>query len=285
MTASKSRDQLATLKRGLASAYPVGWLGKLARDCNSDVGLAVATLRFPKGRVAVLLAAIAGLSWIDNTLGSEVPIYRAVYEVERNGKSIGTSEWTVTHDPERGLYRFNSSFKVKGMLRLLSPKPVVEQSDFIYENGEIVPLEFWYQDGSRRGEDNLHTRFDWVRGLAFTTSDGRSTELQLQPGILDRGSIHVAFMLDMLSSAGPGGYAVADGDSVKLYAYSLDGTQVLNTALGSIETQAFTRQRQGSSRGLLLWVAPQLSFLPVRMEQQKNGRTEMVFILQSVEGL
>ncbi len=29
----------------------------------------------------------------------------------------------------------------------------------------------------------------------------------------------------------------------------------------------------------------QLSFLPVRMEQQKNGRTEMVFILKSVEGL
>ncbi|TDJ14092.1 MAG: DUF3108 domain-containing protein [Gammaproteobacteria bacterium] len=171
------------------------------------------------------------------------------------------------------------------MLRLLSPKPVVERSDFIYESGEIVPLEFWYQDGSRRGEDNLHTRFDWERGLAFTTGDGRSTELQLQPGILDRGSIHMAFMLDMLSSAGPGGYAIADGDSVKLYAYSLNGTQVLNTALGSIETQAFTRRRQGSSRGLLLWVAPQLSFLPVRMEQQKNGQTEMAFILQSVEGL
>ncbi|MCZ6585174.1 MAG: hypothetical protein O6930_04070 [Gammaproteobacteria bacterium] len=28
-----------------------------------------------------------------------------------------------------------------------------------------------------------------------------------------------------------------------------------------------------------------VTFLPVRMEQQKNGRTEMVFILKSVEGL
>ncbi len=83
----------------------------------------------------------------------------------------------------------------------------------------------------------------------------------------------------------PGGYAIADGDSVKLYAYSLNGTQVLNTVLGSIKDQAFTRQRQGSSRGLLLSVPQQLSFLPVRMKQQKNGRTEMVFILKSVEGL
>lgn len=243
------------------------------------------TLRFPKGRVAVLLVAIASLSWINTTLASELPIYRAVYEIERNGKSSGTSVWTITHDPERGIYSFNSSLKVKGMLRLLMPKPVVERSDFIYENGEIVPLEFWYQDGTRKGDDNLHIRFDWERGLAFTTGDGRTIELQLQPGILDQGSMQVAAMLDMLSSAGPGGYAIADGDSVKLYEYSPNGTQVLSTALGSIETQAFTRQRQGSSRRWLLWVAPQLSFLPVRMEQQKNGRTAMVFILQSVEGL
>ncbi len=273
------------MKRDLAPANPAVWLGKLARDRNNDGGLAVTTLRFPKGRVAVLLAAIASLSWIDTTLGSEIPLYRAVYEIERNGKSSGTSEWTVTHDPERGIYRFNSSLKVKGLLRLLMPKPVVERSDFIYENGKIVPLESWYQDGTRKGEDNLHIRFDWERGLAFTTGDARTIELQLQPGILDQGSMQVAAMLDMLSSAGPGGYAIADGDSVKLYEYSPNGTQVLSTALGSIETQVFTRQRQGSSRRWLLWVAPQLSFLPVRMEQQKNGRTEMVFILQSVEGL
>lgn len=285
MDASRSRNELATEKRGLAPANPAVWLGMLARDPDKDGDLAVTALRFPKGRVVVLLAAIASLSWIDTTLGSEFPLYRAVYEVERNGKSGGTSEWTVTHDPERGTYRFTSSLKVKGLLRLLMPRPVVERSDFVYENGEIVPLESWYQDGTRKGEDNLHIRFDWERGLAFTTGDGRTIELQLQPGILDQGSMQVAFMLDMLSSTGPGGYAIADGASVKLYEYSPNGTQVLSTALGSIETQAFTRQRQGSSRRWLLWVAPQLSFLPVHMEQQKNGRTEMVFILQSVEGL
>ncbi len=149
--------------------------------------------------------------------------------------------------------------------------PVYPGGQFTGENGSGILIgESWDLDAALSGR---------------TPGDGRTIELQLQPGILDQGSMQVAAMLDMLSSAGPGGYAIADGDSVKLYEYSPNGTQVLSTALGSIETQAFTRQRQGSSRGLLLWVAPRLSFLPVRMEQQKNGRTEMVFILKSVEGL
>ena len=78
MDTSRSRNELATEKRGLAPANPAVWLGKLARDPNNDGGLAVTTLRFPESRVVVLLAAIASLSWIDTTLGSEIPIYRAV---------------------------------------------------------------------------------------------------------------------------------------------------------------------------------------------------------------
>ncbi len=68
MDASRSLNELAPEKRGMASATPAVWLGKLARDPDNDGGLAVTALRFPKGRVVVLLAAIASLSWIDTTL-------------------------------------------------------------------------------------------------------------------------------------------------------------------------------------------------------------------------
>ena len=143
-------------------------------------------------RLAVVLAAtVTSLGWAAES-EPELPTYRAVYRVEHNGKFSGSSEWTVTHDSEQGLYDFTSSLKVKGILRLVLPKPVVERSEFRYQNGQILPLEFWYQDGSRKGEDNLHLKFDWERGLVVINGEGRHTELELSAGILDRGSMQVA---------------------------------------------------------------------------------------------
>lgn len=236
-------------------------------------------------RLAVLLTAtVTSLGWAAES-ESELPTYRAVYQVERNEKSRGTLEWTVTHDPAQDLYQFTSSLNVKGILRLALPNPVVERSVFRYQDGQIVPLEFWYEDGSRSGKDNLHLKFDWERSLVLADFEGRHTELELSAGIFDRGSIQVAAMLAMASPDGPGHYTLADGESFKVYDYARNGSTVQATPFGPADTQAYIRQRPGSSRRLLLWVAPELAFLPVRMEQQKNGQTDTVFILESVEGL
>lgn len=214
-----------------------------------------------------------------------MPTYRPVYRVERNGKTIGTSEWIVTQDSEQDLYGFTSSLKLKGILRLVLHNPVVERSEFRYINGQVVPLEFWYQDGSREGKNNLHLKFDWERGLVVADAERQRAELDLAAGILDRGSMQVAAMLAMASPDGPGNYTLADGESFKAYHYTPNGSAVQATPFGPTKTQAYIRQRPGSSRRLLLWAAPELAFLPVRMEQQKNGLTDTVFILESVEGL
>lgn len=219
------------------------------------------------------------------TDAAEPTTYTARYTVEYKGKRVGTSEFSVSRDPAQGLYRFTSNVRTKGLLKLISPRPVVERSNFVYEQGRIQPVEFWYEDGTRKGEDNVHVLFDWERRVATATGEGGSTEVALESGVLDRGSMQVAMMGDLASGNTPGPYVLIDGGTLRTYEYTGNGNAMLDTPIGQLQTRRVIQQRAGSSRRTIIWAAPKLRYLPVRMEQQRDGETRTVFTLESVEGL
>lgn len=214
-----------------------------------------------------------------------IPTYRATYEVTYKGRNVGSSEFAVSHDESTGRYTFRSSTRVKGLLRLLAPKPAVEHSEFIVADGEIRPIEFWYEDGTRKGEGNYHTVFDWANATATVDVEGGSREIVLTPGALDRGSLQVALMRDMISGSKIGPYVMADESSLTTYELSAPEADQVETGLGSLAVERYERRREGSSRATVLSVAPALRYLPVRIEQLKNDESNTIFVLDAVEGL
>ncbi len=107
--------------------------------------------------LTVLLVA-AGEGADAQAADAGITTYRAVYDVEYKGKSLGTAEFSVSYDAKREIYRFESTAHAKGFLKLVRPNPVIERSEFRVADGAIRPLEFWYEDGSRYGEDNAAHR-------------------------------------------------------------------------------------------------------------------------------
>ncbi|HSG66146.1 MAG TPA: hypothetical protein VLD39_14140, partial [Gammaproteobacteria bacterium] len=69
------------------------------------------------------------------------------------------------------------------------------------------------------------------------------------------------------------------------YEYIDNGTATMVTDAGSFAPRVLSQQREGSSRANWLWVAPELHFLPVRIEQRRNGEVQTAFILTRVTGL
>jgi hypothetical protein len=214
-----------------------------------------------------------------------IPTYSAVYQVEYKGKDLGTSEFQVTYDAASDTYEFTSRTMAKGLLKLASPNPVIERSHFRVVEGRIRPIEFWYEDGSRKGEDNRHVEFDWERRVAIVSGEGARREVALDDRSLDRGSMQVALMRDMMVLQHPGDYRLAGEDEGQGYVFTSNGTETTATGIGAIQTLSFTQQREGSSRSTWLWFAPSLSFLPVRIEQRKEGETQTAFKLASLKGL
>lgn len=214
----------------------------------------------------------------------DIALYSAVYTLEHKGRDRGESVFTVEHDIARDVYTFRSSTEVKGMvLRLVAPNAIVEHSEFELEAGRIRPLAFSYEDGSRSGDDNYAASFEWqANRVTLTGEDGR-IELPIEGRVLDRGSMQVALSRDVAAGRDPGPYVLADEDSLKTYRYADEGAHEIDTALGRFTARRFRQQRDGSSRYTVLWLVPELEYLPARIEQYRDGEVDTALVIESLE--
>jgi hypothetical protein len=216
----------------------------------------------------------------------DVQTYTATYNAEAKGKEIGVATFSVRYIPERMVYEFKSETITKGMVvKLAIPNPVVQRSEFRVTATGLEPLEFWYEDGSRKGDGNVHIVFDWQRKVATTSSKHGRKEFAIQPGAVDDGTLQVALMRDLATTGKPGHYLRTDEDSITEYVYQDQGDAQTATGMGKLKTHAYNQQRQGASRVNWIWVLPDMKFLPARIEQRKDGEVNSAFTLKSVSGI
>ncbi len=102
---------------------------------------------------------------------------------------------------------------------------------------------------------------------------------------VDAGSLHVALMQDLILNGKPGQYRIADSEQAKAYGFDDNGEAQIDTGLGKLATHCYIQHREGSSRKTYLWVAPQLDYLPARIETRKDDEVQTALTLMSVEGI
>lgn len=210
--------------------------------------------------------------------------YTAQYEVRYKGRRVARAEFTVTRLAENR-YEFRSTTQARGIWRVLSPQAALEISEFETRAGLIAPVRFEYQDGSKKGEDNFSIEFDATSGeIHIDDQEGRQT-LALEEGLLDRGSLQVALMRDAAACEVPGPYRYVDDDGERMYRYEQLDDRTAETGIGDLDTVRFSQQSEGSSRTTVLWLAAELAYLPVRLEQIRNGEVQTVFTLEDVAGI
>ena len=233
---------------------------------------------------ATLLGAAARVP--ADTAVPPVPTYTATYEAEYKGKNLGSSEFKVTRDPAKNTYEFTSTTIAKGILgKLAAPNPTVQRSIFTVVDGKVRPSEYWYKDGTRKADGDKHIQFDWDRHVATVSDKNGRREVSLDDISLDDGSLYAALMQDLIVNGKPGQYRIADGDQAKTYGFEDKGEAQTETGLGKLATHCYLQHREGSSRTTYLWVAPQLDYLPVRIESRKDDEVQTALTLMSVEGI
>lgn len=214
-----------------------------------------------------------------------VPTYEARYEVEYKGRRVGESVQRVQPGGAPETYRFESITSPRGLARLLRRRPIVERSTFEAHAGTVRPLEFRLDDGTRKGDDSVAVEFDWSAATADVETSDADTELPIEPDVHDRATLQVALMMELAAGREPDRHLLIDDDSVKTYEYEIDGTETLDTPAGTLETLRVTQRRDGSSRRTIIWTAPDLRYLPVKIEQRRDEEALTTLTLTSVEGL
>lgn len=230
----------------------------------------------------------AGLSSIALTARAQtngITPYRATYTLLEGSKRVGQSVFTLKFDAASQQYTFESQSRFRGLLRLAAPRPVIERSKFVITDGRVRPIAFTYEDGTRRGRRNIALSFDWRSHTMSIEQDEDVNTVPIEPATLDRGSVRVALMRDVARGSVMGTHVLADPDVVRAYDYVIESTESIVSALGEVTTQRIRQERDGSSRHTLIWMAPSMNFITLRMEQHRDDRDTIAFVIESIEWL
>jgi hypothetical protein len=234
------------------------------------------TSRFARALGAALLLTGAARAAADPALA---PV-TAVYDVLHGTHRIGVATF-VLRAGEGDAYVFESRTEAKGIARLVAGT-ITETSEFTLEDSGPRPLRFSARES--RGHSSQSVSFDWAAGVAHSERDGERADIRLQPRVLDHSLIEIALMSDLRGGRQLAPYHIVEKNGLRTYAYESAGDETVQVPAGSYETVVVRQRREGSSRELYFWCAPQLGYLPVKLEQRKEGDALLTMVLESVQG-
>ena len=217
--------------------------------------------------------------------GAAPASFEASYRIEHRGMHVADARFVLAPAERPNEYSFRSETRPRGLASLVRRGRPTEASLFRIEGESVVPLSYELRDGTRKGEDNIAVEFDWGDLQATSSYRGDTVQLPLDEPVLTRLALQVQVMEELAAGRQPSSYLLVHRNELKRYDYEALGSETLKTKIGALETERYIQQRQGSSRRILLWLAPELGYMPVRMEQQRKGKTRTVFSVLEVSGL
>jgi hypothetical protein len=229
--------------------------------------------------------AVLGLALWGSGAAAAAPLpdrFTATFAVEAIGVALGETRWDLSPEPG-GRFRLTSVTQPTGAAALVLDSSRREESLWEYADGRPRPLHYAFErTGTKARSDRI--AFDWSRGVATSTSRGRSWSLPLAPGTLDGLVYILALMQDLAAGREVLSYTFAERGKVKTYRLGRDGPEVVATAVGRLETLRLSRTDERGRR-TVLWCAPALGYLPVQIEHTEEDGKPITLRLKAVEGI
>ncbi len=209
--------------------------------------------------------------------------YRAVIDFKR-GMIRAEMQEQLTASGED--YVYDSVARGKGFAAIARSRPAEQHSRFrIDERGDVVPLHFSVDDGTRKGEKSTTIVYDWAAGKASVTTSEGVVELPLEKGTLDVYTVGLQFQLDLQRGGADARYRVIDGDRLREYVYTMEGEDTVEVPLGVYAAHRYRLEREARGSILHFWHVPSLDYLSVRTEESKGGRSRYTMEMRSLSGV
>lgn len=207
--------------------------------------------------------------------GRTAPVspFHGEYEVWRNGSKIGMAVMELSALDD-GRWHFNYAVHGTNGLAAIAAADVNEDSEFRWAAGRPELLRYDYKQSiafSKKHRSLVRS----ADGLRIAADDGKKqAEIESEPGVIDRNVLVLALAADMSGGAGEFRYRVADKRAISDQEYSRDGRETVSVPAGRYDAERMKRIRKNADRTTTSWLAPELGYLPVRMEQREpEGET------------
>ncbi|MEM7081483.1 MAG: DUF3108 domain-containing protein [Pseudomonadota bacterium] len=180
-------------------------------------------------------------------------------------------------------YRGTSRIKPRGLARFATRGEIVNQSIFQLSDQGVQPLAFTGSDMISKRKKQASLNFDWdalrVTGQAAQKKSGKRIETvidtEAETDMHDAISLQYALMHDLHNDALKAHYTLLDGSDIKRINITRLEPAALRVPYGEFDVVPVQHQVEGSSRITTFWLAEELGYLPIKIEQTRKGKRLM----------
>ena len=212
--------------------------------------------------------------------------FTATYALHYDDLRIGVMERKFTRNGD-GSGIFESNGKLTGLAALFRKDKITESSRWEINDGRLRPVEYKYVRTGGNKEKKEHHRFNWQKNKVISITNDGKKEQSIVPGILDKQLYQLA-MMEIKEPEKGLTYDLIDGTTLKTYQFEFQGEEDLSTPMGKLKALKFHRQKpenDTSKRDTVLWCAPSLHYLPVRVDVTNHKGHLTSIIIKDVAGL
>ena len=214
---------------------------------------------------------------------SEIKPFTAHYTVSKGSLPIGEMTRSLRVESD-GVYVYESVTEPSGLLGLLVKQKVIERSAAKLLNSSLRVEQYSYEkSGGNKPPKKVQLVFDWQERKVKDTVDGETRPMPATQGLTDILLYQLVLMMDLKEGKKPLEYPIADKHKFKTYRFDIAGEETLDTPLGKLKTVKVQRVPGADGKTTLIWCAPSLDYLPVRIEQDEKDDGTFSMTIKSVE--
>lgn len=212
-------------------------------------------------KAIVALIVLMSLSLSSTIALADTPLtpFEATYDTRALGMSMSLSRKLELEGDTYTLSSFG-----KNMLLTLS-----ERSSFTIEDGQVRGQQFKSESKALKTQRRA-VNFDQPGGVIDSMKQGKWTQHDWQPGLLDRFSQQQQIRLTLLEAETPPEqltFTVVDGPKVSEKIWQRVAAEPIDTPLGRLEVVSYREVHDNpKKRASRIWLAPKLQYLMVKTE-------------------
>ncbi len=208
------------------------------------------------------------------------------YSVTRAGIKIAETSFKLTLLQD-GSYLYESHGAPAGVLAWLPVVRANERSHWRLKDGRIRSLSYDYTLHGGGNKNDMSVKFDWPRQKVSIKRKGKLRELDLPEGTVDRFVVQLAVMMDLQQKRKLMEYKFIDRKRLHTYKFRIRGREKVETTLGTFDTVRIESLpgRPNEKRRTIFWSAPELNYMPVKVQQSKRGGATYTMVLEDLQGV
>lgn len=224
----------------------------------------------------VFQALVLCCSFAEANADQELTPYVAEYKVKISVLSGKLA--TELRRTESG-YSAVSTIRPAGIANVFMNGLIEESSWFSVSSSGVVPERYSSVDTITKDQKAMDFRFDWRKNQVAGTIGDQNYVIPLDGRVHDRVSIQFELMLKLMNASPADRYVMLNEEELRPIVVSNIGRKRVKVPFGSFDVVGIQHRTEDSSRLTTLWCAEELGFLPVIIEQHKNGKLRVRAVL------